>query len=1120
MRILQRLLLTIGVVLMALAGVRASSSSARSVTIPDISKYEGRTIDSVEVVTEEAAPDSALEAELRALLRVAPGRRFSAVGIRESIQALWDSARVANVRVEAFDVPGTPGGEGRPRVRLRFVVRPQITVGAVLFDLGATTPAAAISEDELRARLNLLEPGRRVSETALRNNADAIQAYLRDRGYYRAEVKYDEQLDPTRTRETIVYRIAPGARTTVEDFRINIVGFDAVSVRGGLAIRPGAPFTQSALGEDVNRIRQAIIAGGNLAPRLDQPEIQLNQENNTILVTLNGSVGPKINVEVTGADIGEDELRALLPVKREGTIETSAIVEGARRLRNRFQEQGYFFVDVAYNCTVVPPLSNSNGATNGANALPQIPNGAGGTCDAINPDELSGRTIGLTYEITPGRRYKLTNIRIEGTEKLTVEDIEGDLQTKEANALGFIPVLGYGRGYTSDEALERDRRTILARMRDLGHPKAEVEARRGVSLEDDNLIITFAVTEGPLARVAGIELRGNQLFTAETLRRDGLCPTDRAPEENCTIVGGAHSPSQARADAERLRNFYARKGYVDAQVSLAFINLPDKDGDEQVRLIYTVNESDKVFINRIFVNGLVNTEKESVLRAIPLRQNEELRAADLAETERILYATDAFRQVIVRTELAGENSSGYKRRDIIIDVEERQRITTDYILGFSTDNGPLGGFEVRNNNLFGQLRQGALRSRASLRQQLLRLEYFDPRFRRYGINVFAPLAVSLQYQRDTNVTRFFRSTIDRGNFGIVQRLDEEGNPVDINCLNPDVSAPECRADGPSINRFTFNIETQRDLQLDLGSRGEVRKRTTLFLRYNYEDVRLFNTNSLLITDVLRPDRTVRLSRLGASLARDTRDRQLDATRGEFLTVDYALALKQLGGNISFSKLQTTYRRYYKINRVRETVFAGAVQLGLARIYDPSDRDDDGDIDGVDRTLPISERFFSGGSTTLRGFRFEEAGPRLAIVPNPNVKFFDSNGEQVTLNPFLVPVGGNALAVVNLEARVSVTKNLQVVPFYDGGNVFRRAGDIFKRDAEPGEDPNLRALWTHTAGLGFRVKTPLGPLSVDYGFLLNPPEFLLPQCPQCPGGVPPAIIRPKRGQFHFRFGQTF
>ena len=110
---------------------------------------------------------------------------------------------------------------------------------------------------------------------------------------------------------------------------------------------------------------------------------------------------------------------------------------------------------------------------------------------------------------------------------------------------------------------------------------------------------------------------------------------------------------------------------------------------------------------------------------------------------------------------------------------------------------------------------------------------------------------------------------------------------------------------------------------------------------------------------------------------------------------------------------------------------------------------------------------------------------------------------VILNPFTVPVGGNALAIINLEARVPVTRSLQAVPFYDGGNVFRRVGDLFGRHDNtpvPAGDvvaainaANLRAHWANTVGLGFRIQTPFGgALAIDYGFLLNPPEFLIPQ----------------------------
>jgi outer membrane protein assembly factor BamA len=126
-----------------------------------------------------------------------------------------------------------------------------------------------------------------------------------------------------------------------------------------------------------------------------------------------------------------------------------------------------------------------------------------------------------------------------------------------------------------------------------------------------------------------------------------------------------------------------------------------------------------------------------------------------------------------------------------------------------------------------------------------------------------------------------------------------------------------------------------------------------------------------------------------------------------------------------------------------------------------------------------------------------------------------------------------LAVVNLEARVPVTKTLQAVPFYDGGNVFRRIGDLFGTSdpvvTPPGDiiaainAANLKARWSNTVGLGLRIQTPLGgALAVDYGFLLNPPEFLIPQ--RGPGGVlfdgTPAIFRLNRGHLHFRITQTF
>jgi outer membrane protein insertion porin family len=1051
-----------------------------------------------------AAPrdQAAAEAELLSLLHVAPNSEYSTVRIRESLDALFREGGVACARVEVRE---TSAGATSP-LSLAFIVRRQIKVGDVKLELGVIPPGSTISEDELRARLNMLDPGSRFSLQTLRTNADLIQAYLRDRGFYQAEVDYSQELDATGTRATVIFRVAPGEQATVSAFNIKINGFDPAGVRPTLRLQPGSPFTREVLGQDINRIRQAIIRRDYLAPQLEDPQVSLDETGKLVTVNLEGFIGPKVFVTTTDYDLRDKTARELLPVKREGTIDQSAIVEGARRLRNRLQQDGWFFANVEAICTITPAPQN-NGAA--------VPNGTAETCENLNPSELSGSTVNIVYDVERGRRFKLTDIRITGTDQLTLDDVEDDLKTQKANVLGFIPLLGYGRGYTSRERLEEDRRTVRARVRDLGYRRAEVEVRQGVSLEGENLVITFAVTEGPLTRVAGVEIRGNQIYTEARLReeinspacRDRLRSKDpytneRLHEQFRTVIGAPFSRTGARGDGDCILNLYARDGYIDAQLDFSVVELPRKGTDEQVRLVYSINnEGDKVFINRIFVNGNVLTKREAVLKTITLAEGEVLRADRLTESERLLYATDAFRQVIIRTENAGETASGFRTRDVFIDVEETRPRVLDYGGGYSTDNGPLGFIELRNSNLFGQLRQGAVRLRASRRQQLLRFEYFDPRFRQYGgggdTRRFMPLALSLQYQRDSTVTRFFRSTIDRGNQGIVQRLDEEGNPID------QFGEPTGE---PTINRFTFNAETQRTITQD--------NRSTLFLRYNYEDVRLYNIGSLLIEPILRPDRAVRLSRLAATFVRDTRDSQFDATRGEFLTLDYGLALRQLGGNLSFNKFQLNYRRYYKLGeRVRSTVLAGNITLGLANLFNPRDRNDNHMIDDVDRTLPISERFFSGGSTTLRGFGYEEAGPRAVIQGGI---FRNQEGELVTLNPFLVPIGGNALAVVNLEARTPLTKVFQVVPFYDGGNVFRSIRDIFGREPEPDENPNLRVHWTHTVGLGLRIKTPIGgALAIDYGYLLNPPQFILD-----PAAVNPQIIRLKPGQLHFRFTQTF
>src|SRR6185436_14235448 len=206
--------------------------------------------------------------------------------------------------------------------------------------------------------------------------------------------------------------------------------FDPTLVRTSLKLQPNAPFTREILGEDLNRIKQALIVKGYMAPQLEDPEVQFDSATNAINIGLKGKVGPLVEISFSpNYNLKESKQQKLLPIKREGNLDGSILDEGARRVRQQLQEQGYFFADVEPRCTVTPPVPT------------MTENGTKETCQNLNPADLDGHNIKVVYEVTLRRRLRLADIRITGTNKLTVEDILPQLKSKKVSAFAFLPFL-------------------------------------------------------------------------------------------------------------------------------------------------------------------------------------------------------------------------------------------------------------------------------------------------------------------------------------------------------------------------------------------------------------------------------------------------------------------------------------------------------------------------------------------------------------------------------------------------------------------------------------------------------------------------------------------------------
>jgi outer membrane protein assembly factor BamA len=276
-----------------------------------------------------------------------------------------------------------------------------------------------------------------------------------------------------------------------------------------------------------------------------------------------------------------------------------------------------------------------------------------------------------------------------------------------------------------------------------------------------------------------------------------------------------------------------------------------------------------------------------------------------------------------------------------------------------------------------------------------------------------------------------------------------------------------------------------------------------------------------------------VSQFGISWVRDTRDNPADATKGTLNSADFGLADAYYGSSASFTRFLYQNSSYYPIKR--RFSFARSLRIGVLNPYRETvslafpapdcSNPPTSALPACPTVIPLPERFFAGGGTSLRGFALNQAGPR------------DKTG---------FPVGGQAMLVLNQEFRFPMRlpyfgTSLGGALFYDGGNVYSRVGRISFRTSLPKPTfdgsatpqcltncSNELNYFAHTIGLGLRYGTPVGPIRIDIGYQLNRPFFQ--EAIPCPSGTtsttcPPGSLGYKaaqlpRFQIFFNLGAPF
>ncbi|MDD5355264.1 MAG: outer membrane protein assembly factor BamA, partial [Candidatus Omnitrophica bacterium] len=228
--------------------------------------------------------------------------------------------------------------------------------------------------------------------------------------------------------------------------------------------------------------------------------------------------------------------------------------------------------------------------------------------------------------------------------------------------------------------------------------------------------------------------------------------------------------------------------------------------------------------------------------------------------------------------------------------------------------------------------------------------------------------------------------------------------------------------------------------------------------YRMEDITISDVDDDSSQDLKKEIGTNTIMSLQFGLTHDTRDNIFDPRKGTVLSGSIECAGGPFGGDKDFLRLYNLADQYFGLTE--KSVLEAKFESGWLFTYgDTSD-------------IPIYERFYAGGANTIRGY--DERG----------VSPVDELGNSI---------GGESVLIFSLEHTYALLDFLKFATFVDTGNTWRKVEDYGSGGFKSG------------VGFGFRVKTPLGPIKVDYGIPLN---------------KEPGETDKGSGKFHFSMGRTF
>lgn len=662
--------------------------------------------------------------------------------------------------------------------------------------------------------------------------------------------------------------------------------------------------------------------------------------------------------------------------------------------------------------------------------------------------QRTNRTVDLNVKIDPGPAVRLS---FEGP----VSD-DSRKQVRQAWQEGVFDLARVS------ESIQLIRRSLITD----GYLEAEIT--QGTELTGDTKVVRFKVTPGTRYRDVQLVFPG-----ASQIGSDELA----GAIENAGIYLDVFLDPERVTDY--LESYYRDRGYLGAVVSPPAKRLDPRAGTGTVEI--PVTEGPLFLIGDLTFSGNRAYSDDELWIRIPISSGS-VYSPDLVQEssdiiERI-YRTNGYNEMSISYEVETDPDSALANISFVIDENRRSAIREITISGnrlideslvrrmLTFDTGDVLNHEqlgISRRNLY----DTGIYSLADF--EIEDLPEDDPGANTKPVRINVQLRELSTYRVDyggyydtdrgpggiADVVR--RSPFGHGAaLGFRARYDNDLRLARLYYAQPLIRRLRLKTDGSIIlARETRPGFRAHRVGMSLFQQKELPKEFVLDYGYRYDNVRwegVPEDPTLFVANVP-------VARLSGTLWRDTRDSILDATRGEFMSNTFEFGPEWIGSEIGFYKYFGQYFRYFGLDRLlgrrpedekgRTTpprfIFATAIRLGITQALE-------------NQGIISPERFFAGGGTTMRGFGQDLLGP-------VEEQLIDGEAR-------LVPLGGEALFLLNNEIRFPIYRIFGGAVFLDIGNVFETVSDFSLSD--------LRK----SAGAGLRIKIRYLLLRFDYGFKLD------------------------------------